>query len=735
VIKLPKRLLQIRYLQPGESLKSLLIRLARANDYRPLRDLETAIRFEYLYPIGKLENVANPHFPETYAVLTALTQIDPIDLYCANIHSFSNVFTPPTFDATVIELPGGQPVPIMDGKFLGKLVIPSQLTRYCSYCLREKAYHQLAWLCRCVCVCLKHQCLLLGGCPNCNQPVDIESLMRRRCGQCKADLCQAHSVSLIDDSFGLNVQQVTQSWLGLCPSVQRDDLPFAPSNVLYRFLENIRTCIISRLDQLPAGYLYQPFVSLPANASLKSRVLLPAQDYVLYTTAFKTLCDWPNGFHGFMSAYCLGSQPLVNRTSFTALGSFYTWLNREWSHPYYDFVQFAIDDCLAKGVIVMPSAVKSRRYQADRSLLLDRWIYVTMKDAAHELGVSYTTLDRLISMGYLDAVEQGNAADRYRLLPRSEVNALCQKWNTGLSLGEVATSLGISEEIVVDLHEIGLLEAWRGPFVDDSAKWLFNPKTVAGMQSDIGNRATALVNGTGCLVDMVGLTKASQMLTAIGLSAAGIINLVLQGKIQAYYLAVPTFALRNLYFEPGSLRTLIANVRDENRWITRTEVAKRLHVKDQTLSRWVQSGLLTPIAIHASAEYFDVRAVDAFANDYISSVEVMRILGVVESTVMQWTYRGRLRPISGPGIDGARTYLFRRIEIERLSPGGRLTAPQMAKKLGISRSQFSEWIRQGRVKPVSGPSIDGSKHYLFLSDVEDKPESETLGGSLSGTAL
>jgi len=88
--------------------------------------------------------------------------------------------------------------------------------------------------------------------------------------------------------------------------------------------------------------------------------------------------------------------------------------------------------------------------------------------------------------------------------------------------------------------------------------------------------------------------------------------------------------------------------------------------------------------------------------------------------VQKWCRRGRLKPVSGPRLDGYRRYLFRRADVERLRPENRLTAPEMAERLGISSSQMLQWIREGKVKPVSGPGIDGSKHYLFEVPSEDE---------------
>ena len=82
--------------------------------------------------------------------------------------------------------------------------------------------------------------------------------------------------------------------------------------------------------------------------------------------------------------------------------------------------------------------------------------------------------------------------------------------------------------------------------------------------------------------------------------------------------------------------------------------------------------------------------------------------------MQKWARNGRLRPVSGPGIDGGHRYLFRREDVDRLRPENRLTAPELAQAIGLSRAQLFQWIQQGKVTPVSGPGIDGMAHYLFL---------------------
>lgn len=95
------------------------------------------------------------------------------------------------------------------------------------------------------------------------------------------------------------------------------------------------------------------------------------------------------------------------------------------------------------------------------------------------------------------------------------------------------------------------------------------------------------------------------------------------------------------------------------------------------------------------------------------AAEAAQILDFKLSTVYKWVRLGRLQPVSGPEIDGRLRYLFRRQDVQRLRAENRLTTSQLAKLLGVSRSQILIWIKEGKVKPISGPSIDGFGHYLF----------------------
>jgi len=73
----------------------------------------------------------------------------------------------------------------------------------------------------------------------------------------------------------------------------------------------------------------------------------------------------------------------------------------------------------------------------------------------------------------------------------------------------------------------------------------------------------------------------------------------------------------------------------------------------------------------------------------------------------------KARAFPRPATGLSHHYLFRRSDIGQRSPEKRRIAPQLGRNLGMSRSQIVQWIKEGKIKPVSGPGIDKSGHYLF----------------------
>lgn len=716
----PTRLLRRSPLLPGESLESLLERLAVLNYYDP-----PGMLHRFCIGLTRGDRVPDSRVGQTYEQLAALTLVEPRDLYQATVHSFAPFLAlPGTSQGRSTTLPGGEEVSILSEMTIRQYVWLGQRACFCPECLREAAYHRLAWMLVPAAVCLRHKCLLVARCPKCLELLSVRSVVHTRCVRCEADLLQASPLSVADDAFGLFTQRVIQAWLGLVPTPSSPwphSLPDQSPQVLLRVIEGLRLNLPKAGDEWDHLHRVavdpvapsQPPVEQPLVTTKK---MLPVQAYCMFATAFKGIVDWPDGFYEFLDAMRFRDGVRSAHSMYSALGALYSrWIEDYWKHPTYGFVQEAFDRYLAETYAFLPGAARLKRCQ-DNPDLGDRSQYVDLHTAARLLGVTTGTLARLVQLGRLtfhEAQERPSSKRRYRFFLRTDILALHEKWRDSMSLTETADRLGVSEEVVVAMVEEGLLKAERGPSTGDGVQWLFSGAVVEECVIQIA--AERRYKSAAGLID---LTTAAKMLAVVGLNAAGVLRLVAERKLRGYWLSGCIENPGSLLFLPGSVELCVEAIRRKNGWVCRKDVAQRMRVKVCVVSRWVASGLLKRIAVCGSAHHFDGSEVKRFAADHVFSEEAAEMLDVGVLVVQKWARNGRLHPVAGPGVDECHRYLFRREEIERLRPENRLTAPQLAERLGISRSQMCAWIRQGRVQPVSGPGIDGCGQYLFVDDVD-----------------
>ena len=106
-------------------------------------------------------------------------------------------------------------------------------------------------------------------------------------------------------------------------------------------------------------------------------------------------------------------------------------------------------------------------------------------------------------------------------------------------------------------------------------------------------------------------------------------------------------------------------------WISHNEIARRMGVKAPSVSRWIESGLLSPVVACGSAYYFEQDIAEAFITGHVFIDVTAEIAGVQVDVIREWTRAGLLKPVSGPTVDLYYRNLFRCEDVERL----RLQAP------------------------------------------------------------
>lgn len=322
-------------LLPGESLLSYLNRLAAVNCYEPASIL-IKVFDKHLAALGLRDNLAYPKHPETFDMLASLTCLSPRELANASVHYFAHAPILTKMERSRIYLSDGAPFQLLSRLIRSRHVLWADYAQFCPDCLREAAYHHLAWMLKDVSGCLKHQRILANCCQNCRFPVHIRDIARGQCSECDADLTSM-ATDPIWEPFGLSAQRTIQVWWGLdAPSVDGiiETLPQKPPPTLYRLFGWVMNSVKTRWSQ-----------------SMRF-IRTPSGHHRVQSLAFKALTNWPMGFYDFLCEFledevrrhnyrycCDFNGPVYLRIK----SAFAFWICGFQDRPEFSFVQEAVD--------------------------------------------------------------------------------------------------------------------------------------------------------------------------------------------------------------------------------------------------------------------------------------------------------------------------------------------------------------------------------------------------------
>lgn len=704
-MKQPLRPLLIRSpFLPDESLSSYLLRLSRLNEYAS-RTMVLQLAAEQ----------AAPHSSEWFGAVATLTGQPDTALYAASYHRFAKVFQQYSFRSEKFTLSGGRSYAVLPKAIRRNHLLPDNDVSYCPLCLQEAPYHRQHWFPVTTAVCLEHQTLLVRGCPQCQQPIALHHLLDNKCARCGCLLSDAPTVTVAHDPFGLATQATLQSWWGHTPASRRYPpfpLPADDLFVLFSLVDGLRRAVVHARGFMTT--FHDPGIYDKSYMERRKLNLTPVAYYTTVATAFKALVNWPKGFYEFLDAYRrrFNRQPTQDvQADFSSLylGS----LEKRWRTGAFDFAQIEFECFVGEHYTLSPSIIRLRRYQDDEDFRRV-FSHLTLKTAADLLYVSPDTVKALIDGGLLAGIDpgQGRGKGRFILVDRDEVYALRRRWINGLTLAETTVFLGVSEAVTRDLIGLGLIKALRKPGELGASQWLLESYSASALLDRLRQVAQAEPAEKESLSgDWLSLTEAAQRLSAYGYTAAALIQSALQGEVAAQ-LTGP--ALHELRLVAADVERLRERLRQERAELSRQQIAEMLGVKPETIQRWIDRGFIRARTDSEGRVWVNQADWRDFRQAYLFSDEAAKMLQIGKLAVQKWARNGRLHPVCGGEGSDLHQYLFLRCDLEKLRPENRLTAPQLAAELGISRSQLGEWIKQGKVTPISGPEVDGMGHYLFL---------------------
>lgn len=640
---LDKPLLRRTVFEPGESLPSLLARLALLNHYSPPSILERVTLAAA--PADWKDSIDCPGHLAIFERLALLTGLPPFELYQASDHRFLPMA--PMKQAALRE----RQLPDWVGPArTQQLIHPSAASQFCPHCLREEAYHRLQWRPIAITRCLTHHALLTALCFHCQAPVDIRSVVEARCHKCGGNLNTPPTNVPAGEEWDDLVQQTLWAWLlGETQPAPGCEWPQQPPDVLYRLAEVFAFGMLTAPQRFASLTSPWPPPLQPMERPETVRRCSPGELCWAYTHALRWMSDWPEGFREFL--YRLAperDEPLDH-----ALGYFFSrGLNPWFQHRSGDFVRLPYEQ------------FEEDRKRFSSPAPIPVWQCISLEETSRLLKLDGETLLRLAQVGELELFSHKDYCLSRHFFRRSVIFRLQAEWKTPLTLDEAARWLGTEPGLLQRLLHAGLLRGQRSP---DKGKWLFTKTAVARFL----RRVNTMVWEMPSVPMDHGLTlaEAAHHLAGVGWNEVRILRALLARTLPAHREpAEEELAVRSIRFALRDLENCAQSTMRQQDWASIHFAASFFLVDEGGIQQWVELGLLKPTG-HFPPEQpvFSMTALEKLKPDVISFDEARRILQLGRAVLLRRIAQGKIKPIYISPYPDCLYYLFLRPQIEKLA--------------------------------------------------------------------
>lgn len=293
---------------------------------------------------------------------------------------------------------------------------------------------------------------------------------------------------------------------------------------------------------------------------------------------------------------------------------------------------------------------------------------ITVDEAANRIGVNQASAYSFISRGLLFARTR-HFGCRSRIDTTEE--AVRQFNNTYVLAIKIAREVGTSTRFLYNcLAEEGVNPV-AGKRVDGCYQYLYERVSLEKLDvADIILKAKTRLQPNGKCYTTVSCDQVCQILE---IERTELEKLIEDGGLSPCIEVPATDERRASYV---FRRAEVEKYRDENLDFTHLlSLEEALEMLGETYGqfygRWVRRGRLTPVTFkHMPNKRFfrweDVKRIIRFKRETVNSAQAAKILGVHSITIFKLTSAGKLKPVSGPHVDGYGWNLYSLKEVERM---------------------------------------------------------------------
>lgn len=387
--------------------------------------------------------------------------------------------------------------------------------------------------------------------------------------------------------------------------------------------------------------------------------LAPEKLHPLLIKSYDVFEYFPKNFYKFLDWKKSQTNNIKLQTGILkSFGSLHLQLYKSMIDSTYDFIREAFECYLSEQ---WDGGYLSNKCSRIQSIQPQSKMYASKTFASDFLNVKTESIDELVRQGKLKGKVQSMGKNRLFRINMSSLQELKQQFNSLLSSIEVGERLGIDRHVVAELAKSKCLEAYRGPNIDYYSRWQFTEESINNLINSIRNQITNMNNQASLLSFHEAVTK----LSIIGYDTSKFVLEILSDNLHPVY-ENNNPGLTRFVFSDKELSDFIKKymIAIRRGYYTATEVAKLLQVKDEALLKWINQGLLTNANLVSNCWMIPYESVERFKNDYILSAPLARELRTSPRYLVQKLIEQGIIPISGPSIDGGRQYIFKRIDLQ-----------------------------------------------------------------------
>ena len=373
-----------------------------------------------------------------------------------------------------------------------------------------------------------------------------------------------------------------------------------------------------------------------------------------YSRAMKHLDNWPNNFYQFLTDNRQARREKGNTNGISKeVGAPFYLLKANRHKPVYKPLWDAY--CVYRHNAAQQTIQEAKKARMESD-------FISVKAAAKELQIR--------SEQFLKFCKRLNIRLRrgpglYRFIPKerlAEVQSLLDKL---LTISQAAEQLGITIYQLRKIIHKELVTPFRGPTIDKSRDWYFEPQSIKDLQDNIRERCyTSGFHKTHTL----NLKQALEQVSYYKLGLSELMIAILDKR-----LTPGTFGkeikLCNLKFSLDEIKGLRPDSQSNSDYWQPPQIQKFLGCKKHVVFGLLNSGQLPLEKINLPGRTRPVvacrrSAVKRFKKMQCLLPDIAKKLGTNSSKAMKVLSSNKILPISGPDIDGGYCWLYSRKKLQ-----------------------------------------------------------------------